>query len=276
MVKNTDRETELRPDTLLKQILARKMELEHILKEKEKQIKKAPDGNLRFIMRDGYIQYYHKHNHSIPNGDYLKRKQNSLAAALAQKDYDIKLIRELKAEIKVLNKTLVDYQPKRLDDVLNLLHDVRKSLIHPVILSDKDYITRWLSVEYERKPFEENAPDYFTANGERVRSKSEVLIADALRRHNIPYRYEYPLHIPGHGIVYPDFICLNVRERKVYIWEHNGMMSDPDYASYAIKRIDMYSLAGYTPGDSLILSFESVTYPLSSRMIDWFIRKYLL
>jgi len=276
MVKNIYKETELRPDTLLKQIRARKMELEQVLLEKEKSIMKAPEGELRFVQKGKAVQYHHKHAHSVPEGVYLKRKQNSLAAALAQKDYDSKLIRELKAEIKVLDKLLIDYQPEKIDDIFQGLHDVRKSLIRPAILPDKDYINRWLNVEYEKKPFDENAPDYFTANGERVRSKSEVLIADALRRHNVPYRYECPIHIPGHGIVHPDFLCLNVRERKVYIWEHNGMMSDPDYASYAIKRIDMYSLAGYTPGDSLILSFESVSHPLSSRMIDWFIKKYLL
>ena len=132
-----------------------------------------------------------------------------------------------------------------------------------------------MNVEYEKKAFEENAPDFFTVNGERVRSKSEILIADALKRRNIPYRYEYPLQIPGTGKVHPDFICLNVRNRKVYIWEHNGMMSDSKYSDYAIKRIEMYALAGYYPGETLILSFETDTRPLSSRIIGDNINKYL-
>jgi hypothetical protein len=128
----------------------------------------------------------------------------------------------------------------------------------------------------KKKAFEESVPDYFTVNGERVRSKSEILIADALSRCNIPYRYEYPTHIPGVGTVYPDFLCLNMQKRKEYAWEHNGMMSDANYADYAIKKIEIYALAGYYPGDNLILSFESSSHPLSSRIIEGNIIEYLV
>ena len=260
---------------LAKHIRARKEELEQVLIEKEKSLKGAPEGKLRFAKKGNSIQYHHKHDHSAPDGIYLKRKQDSLAAALAQKDYDCKLTRELKAEIKALDRILNDYRPERINEIFVSLHDFRKPLIRPVTLLDEDYIKRWMSIEYEKKAFEENAPDYFTAIGERVRSKSEILIADALRRHSIPYRYEFPIQVPGIGTVHPDFTCLNVRERKEYIWEHNGMMSDADYVDYAIKKIERYILAGYYPGEHLILSFETASCPLSSRIIEGNINKYL-
>lgn len=276
MIKNTIKQRELNPDVLVKLLLPRKKELEEILSVKELLIKKAPEGELRLVKRGNSIQYHHKHPHSVPDGDYLKRNQDSLAAALAQKNYDNKLIRELKTEIKALDRFLIDYRPDRIDEIYTNLHDCRKPLIRPAMLPDKDYVKRWIGVEYQKKEFEENVPDYFTANGERVRSKSEILIADALRRHKIPYRYEFPMHIPGYGMVHPDFTCLNVRERKEYIWEHNGMMSDSKYADYAIKRIEMYTLVGYSPRDNLILSFESASHPLNSRIIESNIIKYLL
>ena len=37
-----------------------------------------------------------------------------------------------------------------------------------------------------------DAPLLETSRGERVRSKSEVIIADTLDRLKIPYRYEFP------------------------------------------------------------------------------------
>lgn len=276
MLKNAIKMSELSPDLLLKHIRARKAELEQVLIEKENSLRDAPEGELRFVKRGNSIQYYHKLDHSVTEGAYLKRKQDSLAAALAQKDYDRKLIRELSTEITALERLLVEYRPEKINEIFLCLHDCRKPLIRPAMLLDEDYVKRWMSVVYEKKAFENNTPDYFTAKGERVRSKSEILIADALSRRNIPYRYEYPIILPGNGTVHPDFTCLNVRERKEYIWEHNGMMSDSKYADYATKKIEMYTLAGYSPGDNLIVSFETDSRPLSSRIIEFNIHNHLL
>ena len=97
----------------------------------------------------------------------------------------------------------------------------------------------------------------------RVRSKSEVIIADALTRANIPYRYEYPTSIKGWGTLYPDFTCLDIRTREEIIWEHFGLMGDPDYAENAVQKITHYAASGYVLGKNLIATFESGTTPLS-------------
>ena len=68
---------------------------------------------------------------------------------------------------------------------------------------------------------------FYTSKGERVRSKSEVIIADVLNREGVPYRYEYPIYIKGIGKIYPDFTVLNIGIRKEMIWDHFGMMDDP-------------------------------------------------
>ena len=268
--------TELTPDTLVENIQARKAEIERILKERETALRFAPKGKIRIALRKRSLQYYYIVDPLDTKGVYLKREQDSFAAALAQKDYDYKLIGELKDEIEALDKVLDDYRPNRIDEIFASLHDYRKQLTRSVMLNDKYYIKRWKSAEYDKMAFDENAPDFYTANGEHVRSKSEILIADALSRHSIPYRYEYPIHIKGIGTVHPDFMCLNVRTRKTYLWEHSGMLSDPDYTDYAIKKIEKYMLAGYYPGANLILSFESANYPLSSRIIECNIKNYLL
>ncbi len=268
--------TELSPDLLVKVVQERIIELTGLLKIKEKDLCKAPEGTIRIVSRDGLLQYYQRINPSDTRGVYLKREQDDIATALVQKDYDTKLASEIKKEIKALKVFLRDYHPERISDIYKTLHNFRKPLVCPVMLLDEDYIARWMSVEYPKKSFEENAPDFFTAKGERVRSKSEIMIADALNRHNIPYRYEYPIHLAGAGVVHPDFLCLNVRERKEVLWEHNGMMSDTDYSENAIKRIGKYTLAGFHPGKNLILTFESSSCPLSSRIIDSNINCYLL
>lgn len=276
MINKVIETTELRPDMLVKHIRERKAEIERLLIEKEKALMDAPEGKLRIVRHNSALQFYYRKNASERNGSYLKRAQDSLAVALLQKEYDCKLVSELKAEITTLVAILDDYRPDRVNEIYLSLHDVRKQLIHPVILLDEDYVKRWMSVEYEKKTFEENAPEYYTAKGERVRSKSEMIIADALSRFNIPFRYEYSIHISGMGTVHPDFICLNVCKRIEYVWEHSGMMSVPDYADYAVNKMEKYALSGYYPGENLILSFESASHPLNSRVIEHYIRKYLL
>lgn len=73
--------------------------------------------------------------------------------------------------------------------------------------------------EYRGKGFDESTSEFYTAKGEKVRSKSEVIIADVLSREGIPYRYEYPLYLKGIGKVHPDFTVLNVKQRKEIYWE---------------------------------------------------------
>jgi len=167
------------------------------------------------------------------------------------------------------------YHPEHVDEIFRALHDKRKPLVMPAKLLDDDYVKRWKSVAYEQKGFGENAPEFYTVNGERVRSKSEIMIADTLSRHGIPYRYEYPIHIAGLGTVHPDFTCLNVRKRKEYVWEHFGIMAASEYAESAVNRMEKYSLAGYYSGENSIITFESASHPLNTRIIENFIRRYL-
>ena len=54
------------------------------------------------------------------------------------------------------------------------------------------------------------------------------------------------------------------------------MMADSDYAENAVNKIEKYMLAGYYPGDNLILSFESTSRPLSAWLIEHNIQKYLM
>ena len=275
MKMNIIKKSELNPDTIIEAIKSRKIEIDGVLKERVSDLQNAPDGKLRFVRRGKTVQYYFKNACSAAEGTYLRRAQISLASSLAQKDYDFRLVDELRHESKAISTFLKVYHPERVDEIYQALHDSRKPLVIPARLLDDDYVKRWKSVAYEKKGFQENTPEFFTGNGERVRSKSEIIIADALRRHNIPYRYEYPIHLDGLGTVHPDFICLNARKRKEYVWEHFGIMSASDYADSAVNRMEKYILAGYYPGENSIMTFESASHPLNTRIIECNIRRFL-
>ena len=85
-----------------------------------------------------------------------------------------------------------------------------------------------------------------------MRSKSEVIIADLLDKYNVPYLYEYPVELVDIGTVHTDFRTLNVRKRKVILWEHYGMMDDYDYRDDKMVEIEKYNMSGYFTGETFI------------------------
>ena len=75
---------------------------------------------------------------------------------------------------------------------------------------------------------------------------------------------------------YPDFRVLNVSQRKEFIWEHFGMMDNPEYIESALRKIETYKSAGIYVGESLIVTWETMDNPLSTEMIKRNINHFLL
>lgn len=65
-----------------------------------------------------------------------------------------------------------------------------------------------------------------TSFGLKMRSKSEILIAEKLYEHKIHFEYEKPLSASGKTF-YPDFTIF-LKNKTIY-WEHFGMLSDKEY-----------------------------------------------
>ena len=104
-----------------------------------------------------------------------------------------------------------------------------------------------------------------TDRGERVRSKSELIIANLLSKEGIPYKYECPLRLKGFGTVHPDFTALRRNARREIYWEHLGMMDDPEYTARAVRKISAYILNGFYPGEDLIITAETNASPINIR-----------
>jgi hypothetical protein len=67
-----------------------------------------------------------------------------------------------------------------------------------------------------------------TANGEMVRSKSEVIVADTFKHLHMQYEYEEPLRMADGSIRSPDFTIRREGRPTVY-WEHLGMLDNAGY-----------------------------------------------
>ncbi|MBR4947814.1 MAG: hypothetical protein IKZ29_04575 [Clostridiales bacterium] len=239
-------------------------------------IKNAPDGTLRISKTQNVNQYYHRKLSNDTLGKYIPRKDRSVAEGLAQKDYDIKLLEALTSQQKAIKQFLNTFDPDAAQQVFTNLTAARQALVTPEFLSDEEYIEQWMNEPYERLGFKKDDQEFYTAKGERVRSKSEILIADALLRNNIPYRLEFPVYDGKIIIGAPDFKCLNVRLRKDYYWEHLGKLGDEDYSNRNVKKLAQYTLADDFDETRLILTFETDKHPLNTKVIEAKIRRYLI
>lgn len=280
---------ELSPNQLAPLLEKRLAELQNLLFTKKKSYEKAPKGRIRISQNGGHPEYYLVTERGSLRGKYLPHSQKTLARQLAQKDYDARLIKLLQKEISTLQNYMKQTSNGRaIPELYDSLCPARRSLITPAILTNEQYAARWLDVSWTGRPFASDAPYICTARGERVRSKSEVIIADTLFRHNIPYRYEFPITLKrsnsadirrdfGSSItLYPDFLCLNTRTRTEFYWEHFGLMDDPAYSNNAAGKLRLYTENGILAGRNLIITMETQTEPPSIKALEKLIEEFLL
>ena len=266
----------IRLESAVKMLIQQKVRIDQTINYLEGKLKESPTGFLRIAKKGNKYQYYRRNNANDLKGTYIHLSDRPLAVSLAQKDYDAKLLKTLKEQQKAIEAFLKNYDESAPQQIYEKMSEGRKQLVVPEYLSDEEFIKQWQNTPYDRLGFGKDDPEYYTAKGERVRSKSEILIADALLRHNIPYRYEYPLYSHGVLIAAPDFNCLNVRLRKDYYWEHLGMMGNDDYSDRNVSKIAKYTLADDFDETSLILTMETDRKPLNTKVIEEKIRRYLL
>ncbi len=236
-----------------------------ILSEREK----APKGRLHIVSSKGRVQYYQRDHSDDRSGVYIQKRDISTLHPLVQKLYGERALKAIAKELACLEKSLRAYKisPTAIKDVYDSFPEESRQYINPVDMPDDEYACLWQAQDYQHKAISEDVPMYITARGEKVRSKSEVLIADALAKRKIPYRYECALKLKNGDLIHPDFTILDVKRRKVMYWEHRGMMDTRDYAQHAVQRIKDYAQSGIILGRDLIITEETSTTPLGTNEI---------
>ncbi len=96
-----------------------------------------------------------------------------------------------------------------------------------------------------------------TSRGLAVRSKSELLIAEALDKAGVNFEYEKSLTLAGQTR-YPDFTIEDEISGRTVYWEHLGMLSKPEYRAAWERKLAWYqnngvNLAGDSQGGDTVL-----------------------
>ncbi len=238
--------------------------------------KTSPFHKIRVQKHGRGYQYYMRSDEKDTVGKYLRKSREKFIKQTLQEEYLLKAINIMEKELKVVDNYLNSASPIQLKKYYESMNRGRQIMINPIEADDETFVKEWLNISYEGKGFMADSPDYYTKRKERVRSKSEIIIANTLNEYGIPYRYEYPIQVRGMGTVYPDFTVLNVRKRKEMYWEHFGLLDDYEYRENAMRKVSLYEKNDIFQGDKLILTCESAAQPLSVEMLEKKIEKYLL
>lgn len=97
-------------------------------------------------------------------------------------------------------------------------------------------------------------------------------IANLLYQLHIPFLYEPIIVI--NGIEYaPDFIIMIPSTGMLYMWEHFGMMDNPDYVRKNLGKIELYAQKGWILGQNLILTTETYDSPFNVEKAEYALRQ---
>ena len=257
----------------LKKILESELEkMTRIGNHAAEELINVPEGTLRLGKCRGHVQYYH----CMDVKGYLSKNDMELARQLAQKSYNEKILRYSRKVASRIESLLKVYENNKIDDIYLSEHPARQKLIIPVIPTYEQKLEKWMSIPYIGKGFSESAPLILTNRKNRVRSKSEKILADYFDSLGIKYKYECPLQLRSYGTVYPDFTFLSSKTGKEMYWEHEGMMDNPDYARTAVQKIETYAKNGIYLGECLIMTFETSTSVINTELVEALTTKHLL
>lgn len=236
--------------------------LKRLKEQVSKSLAEKPEGCLQVHKKNNNYEYYYRATPNQKNGTYISKKKNmDFIRALAQKSYDQEFAAALTSFEKMLDSTW-DYSSMHpfyqyFADVFENLTPARQELVNPYIMTDEMYVKAWQSVEFTGKPFKEDVPVIKTHRGERVRSKSEKMIADQLLVMGLPYRYEYPIQTKRLGKVFIDFTFLDIWNRTNVFYEHFGKMQDQTYCNRNLTKLEVYEEEGWHLGESFLFTMES-------------------
>lgn len=248
--------------------------LSRVLREKSAIKDLWPGKRLRISKKAKGFQYYLKEEGGKGSGRYLSAKEQKIICGIITRDYDLSVRKAAETELNMLTQYLSFAVSGSVNHIYEKQSVGRKQVIKPVYPSDEQCLERWEKISADPPCPYEKTGDIFTEKGEQVRSKSEVLIADALYHAGVPYHYEYPLKLHTGELFYPDFTILDLPNRKIYYWEHFGKMGDREYLNKTLIKIRTYEENGIWPGEKLLMTFESPDVSLGTKEIKNIIAEY--
>lgn len=234
------------------------------------QLETFPPGKLICCNHKTHTKWYHKYQGQKV---YIPKSNQELAEQLAQKRYLSSLLQDLEKEQRALTMYLNHHPNISQSDSLLTKHPEYQELLPQNLFSLSKEISDWMISPYNKNTSHPESLIHKGIADTYLRSKSEVLIDMALRKYNIPFRYECEL-VLNDSIIFPDFTIRHPRTGVYFYWEHFGLMDSLTYTDRAISKLRLYTSNGIIPGINLITTYETKNTPLTMQIIEKTIEFY--
>lgn len=250
-------------------------ELHHqkILLKKSKQVlKKGTEGTLRCRSRKEGTAIYRIKREGGPQQEVNITDQKDLIEALLDKKVSKVTLNAAEKNIRALQKLKEQYQPNTFTDIIGQLS---KSYLDAVAAlgSAQTLDEEGRPIQYH---FDPEKHIHETNCGLMVRSKSEVIITNALTGYGIPFSYEkdFPRYEDDPWPMQPDY-TFDLPNGEVKLWEHLGMLKKEKYCKHNADKLYWYQKLGFHIGRNLIITQDDAKGNCSSPYIDKMIREHL-
>lgn len=235
--------------------------------------KKETVYHRRFVVvdKDGNKR---RHSEKIGNA------QHPRVIEIKQNHYNAKLKEKLQKAKEALEAMIGIYEGYDIDTVDEELYEVYRDYTG---LVNKDPI--FMSAqEWSRRPYIRNRYPFgegsnVASDGERLRSKSEVIIYDQLSFLGIQFQSDVEVYLKDETGAEihkdADFVIGVVHGRKP-ILEHLGKLLDPEYMDKSMKKLQLYIRNGYTLNKDLFLTADDAHGKLNAYVTMQLIRTMIL
>lgn len=242
-----------------------------LLRAYTKALEQMPPGRLAVKHIRNRI-YFYVIDEKTRTHSCIPKKNHQLILKLKQK-------RWMKRAIKIMEQNL-NWQEKMLHHYQEYdTHALQKLLPLPdgdEILADYEKqvfpdLEKWSKAQYRKNAYKTEELKLTTSFGLKVRSKSELMIAELLYAAGIPFHYDAAIEIYdlNYNKVYRyvDFL-IKTPEGEEIIWEHFGMFGIKEYRDNAMRRFIEFFQNGIFQPDNLIITMDGPNGQLDMRAIE--------
>ena len=192
-----------------------------------------------FVMEDGKEKYLSQK--CLPRIMGLQKRRD-IEEAIKCIDSNVSLLKEL-----VGLKDLDSFLPQFIGIPDTFDSTGRKARTEIAALID-----RWATISTGTPLYEGK---YVSSDRTHVKSRAELILYEFFLSLDLTPLYERPLLIDGETW-YPDFSFLRESDGELVIWEHFGMMNDPQYRNTALYKLDRYAASGFLPFRNLVITYD--------------------
>ena len=191
---------------------------------------------------------------TIPRG-------SDMIAKLADKEYARISLKILDYDLRILTRAFNRIHPYTQEAVLSGMHSAYQKLPRKSfrkIRQAQDSLQRqreWAEEPYEISDYKPEEKTQTTSWGLKVRTRAELLIAEALYKHGVPFRYEQVIQIGKYRMA-PDFTFLD-RDGNEFYWDYCGMMAVPSYRDHQLWRRRTYENVGICEWENMIYTYDA-------------------